>query len=161
LIKGFQKWIGYEDIISSPTYFYVQRNYVSFNQTNTPIPFDVEILNVGGAMDMQTGKFTAPRTGTYFFSLSGLGYFPPSSSNQYMHLFLLKSGSTIAKAYCDSTSPADQYETFSLQSTVKLQVGEQIWVEIGGITAGNHLHGYDYTHFTGWLLQEDSVDSVP
>jgi hypothetical protein len=106
-------------------------------------------------MNLQTGKFTAPRTGKYFFSLSGLGYFPASSSNQGMQLHLVKNGSKIADAHCDTTSPGGQYETFSLQSTLQLQVGDQIWVEISGISAGAHLHGNRNTHFTGWLLQED------
>jgi hypothetical protein len=155
-MTGFQRWIGFDDIISSPTYFYVQRKYVSFNQTNTPIPFDVEILNVGGAMDLQSGKFTAPRTGTYFFSLSGLGYFPASSSRLSMDICLTKSGSRIANGHSSSTSSSSiTYETFSLQSTLQLQVGEQIWAEIFSISAGAYLDGNKYTHFTGWLLQED------
>jgi hypothetical protein len=153
--EGFQKWIGFEDIISSPTYFYVQKSLNDFNQINTPIPFEVEILNVGGAMNLQTGKFTAPRTGKYFFSLSGLGYFPASSSNQGMHLHLVKNGGRIANAFADTTSPGGQYETYSLQSTLQLQVGDQIWVDISGISAGAYFNGYGYTHFTGWLLQED------
>ena len=154
IYEGFQKWIGFEDIISLPTYFYVQKT-INFNQANTPIPFEVEILNVGGAMNLQTGKFTAPRTGKYFFSLSGLGYFPASSSYLYMYLHLVKNGSRIANAHSDTTSPGGEWETFSLQSTLQLQVGDQIWVEIGGISAGARLHGDSYTHFTGWLLQED------
>ena len=46
---GFQTRIGQVDVKSSPVYFYVQRN-VNFNTTGTPIPFDVEKLNVGGAV---------------------------------------------------------------------------------------------------------------
>jgi hypothetical protein len=154
IYEGFQKWIGFEDIISSPTYFYVQKT-INFNQANTPIPFEVEILNVGGAMNLQTGKFTAPRTGKYFFSLSGTGYFPASSSGLYMDLHLVKNDSRIAKAHSDSVSSASQYETFSLQSTLQLQVGDQIWVDISSISAGAYIRGSGFTHFTGWLLQED------
>ena len=108
-------------------------------------------------MNLQTGKFTAPRTGKYFFSLSGLGYFPASSSNQAMHLHLVKNGSRIANAYSDLASSASQYryDTFSLQSTLQLQVGDQIWVDISIISAGVYFHGNRFSHFTGWLLQED------
>jgi hypothetical protein len=154
IYEGFQKWIGFEDIISSPTYFYVQKT-ITFNQIDTPIPFEVEILNVGGAMNLQTGKFTAPRTGKYFFSLSGLGFFPGSSSYQSMDIHLVKNGSRIAKTHSDTTSPGGQYIIFSLQSTLQLQVGDQIWVDISGIAVGAHFHGNTNTHFTGWLLQED------
>ncbi len=155
IYEGFQKWIGFEDIVSSPTYFYVQKSLNDFNQINTPIPFEVEQLNVGGAMNLQTGKFTAPRTGKYFFSLSGLAYFSASSSGQGMILHLVKNGSRIANTNSDTTSPGGQYETFSLQSTLQLQVGDQIWVDISLKAAGAHFHGNSYTHFTGWLLQED------
>ena len=106
-------------------------------------------------MNLQTGKFTAPRTGKYFFSLSGLGYFPPSSSNQDMRLNLVKNGSRVANALSGSTSPGGMYDTYSLQSTLQLQVGDQIWVEISSISAGAYFNGYGFTHFTGWLLQED------
>ncbi|KAI9558475.1 hypothetical protein GHT06_015262 [Daphnia sinensis] len=44
---GFQKWIGFADVKSSPTYFYVQLDS-HFNQTKVPIPFRFERLNVEG-----------------------------------------------------------------------------------------------------------------
>ena len=66
-IEGFETRIGYLDVKSSPVYFYVQRN-TNFETKGTPIPFDVEILNVGGAMNSTSGKFTAPRNGTNFHS---------------------------------------------------------------------------------------------
>lgn len=117
------------------------------------------MLNVGGAMDLQTGKFTAPRTGKYFFSFSGLGYFT-GSSNSNMYLRFIKSGSRIGSTYSGSSSLGNQYETFSLQSTLQLQLGEQIWIEISSISAGAYLDGGGFTHFTGWLLQEDISLSV-
>ena len=76
---GFQKWIGYGDVKSLPVYFYVQRSSV-FNATNTPITFDTARLNNGGAMNLTSGIFTAPRTGTYFFSFIAIAVFPTSSS---------------------------------------------------------------------------------
>ena len=53
----FQMRIGYVDVKSSPVYFYVQRK-AHFNTPKTPIPFDSEILNIGGAMNLTSGKFT-------------------------------------------------------------------------------------------------------
>ena len=78
-MAGFQKWIGYDDIKSAPVYFYVQRNSL-FNTANVSIPFQVSKLNIGNAMDLSTGKFTALVPGTYFFSFTGHAQFPTSSS---------------------------------------------------------------------------------
>ena len=62
----FQTWIGYVDVKSSPVYFFfVQRSVNGFNTAGTPIPFDTEGLNVGGAMNLASGIFTAPRDGEF------------------------------------------------------------------------------------------------
>jgi hypothetical protein len=60
-------------------YFYVQQSF-DFNTISTPIPFQLTCVNVGNAMDLTTGKFTASRPGIYFFSFTGLAHFPASSS---------------------------------------------------------------------------------
>ena len=36
------------------------------------IPFDREVTNVGNAMNLTSGIFTAPKSGTYFFVFSGV-----------------------------------------------------------------------------------------
>ncbi len=79
------------DVISSPAYFSVHKS-VDFNLTNTPVRFEVERLNVGGAMNLSSGIFTAPRAGKYFFSHSGLAYFPASSSRLYLDISLYVNG---------------------------------------------------------------------
>ena len=48
----FQKWIGYNDVKSQPVYFYVQKN-TSFSTPYTPIPFEIERLNIGGANGLE------------------------------------------------------------------------------------------------------------
>ena len=45
-------------------------------------------------------------------------------------------------------------ETFSFQSTLDLQKGDQIWLEISHKTTGASLRGFKYTHFSGHLLEE-------
>jgi hypothetical protein len=48
----------------------IQTPNATADKSDKYIPFDIERLkNVGGAMNLQTGKFTAPRTGKYFFLL--------------------------------------------------------------------------------------------
>ncbi|XP_046462614.1 uncharacterized protein LOC124208790 isoform X1 [Daphnia pulex] len=151
--SGFQTWIGYADVKSSPTYFYAQRN-VTFNETKIPIPFDVEILNVGGAMNFTSGKFTAPVAGKYFFSFTGLIRFTGSSTIQNCYLYLYKNGDRIARSYSDEISATVQDETLSLQSTLNLNKGDQIWLEIDYLTPGTTLNG-PFSQFNGFLLEED------
>ena len=153
---GFQTWIGFVDVKSSPVYFYVQRNSVTFNTTNTPIPFDVERLNVGGAMNLTSGKFTAPRDGIYSFAFTGMAAFPTSSSSLNLYVYMYLNGKWIGSGVADEVgSTTDvQYETLSLQSTLNLQTGDQIWLEIEYMSIGAHLRGTYYTQFSGYLLEE-------
>ena len=84
---------------SAAAYFYVQRS-VHFNQIKTPIPFDVEKLNAGGAFNLNSGKFTTPVKGKYFFTASGIPSFPASSSaRQNMDIGLYKNGGLMGAAH--------------------------------------------------------------
>ena len=154
---GFQTWIGYVDVKSSPVYFYVQRNSPIFNTIGTPIPFDVERLNVGGAMNLTSGKFTAPRDGIYSFSFNGLVQFPASSSRVYLQVYMYLNGNLIGRGYADEVGTAAQYETFSFQSTLNLKAGDQIWIEINSMSGGVSLHGGWQTHFSGHLLENFAI----
>ncbi len=144
LIVGFQTWIGHVDVKSSPVYFYVQKdNNFNMSNTNVPIPFEIERLNVGGAMNLTSGTFTAPRKGTYFFSFSGI------SGGADLNIFLNVNGSGLGMGH--TSTP---FDTLTQQSTLHLNAGDKVWVQ--SAKAGYlHDNGNHYTHFTGWLLQED------
>jgi len=43
-----------------------------FALENTIMPFDSQLLNVGGAMDLATGIFTVPVDGIYHFEFKGI-----------------------------------------------------------------------------------------
>ena len=48
-----------------------------------------------------------------------------------------------------------QFETLSFQSTLNLQKGDGIWLEIDtDMTTGAYLYGGYHTHFSGYLLEE-------
>ncbi|KAI9559378.1 neurexin IV [Daphnia sinensis] len=175
----FQKLIGYIDVKSVPTYFYVQRSE-RFSKVNTSIPFDVALVNIGNAMNLTTGIFTAPRAGTYFFSFTGLAEFPTFSSLLYLGIDLYLNDNLIGRGFVeDANTTAGQFSPVTLQSTLNLQPGDQVWLEIDSLlppivddrtvrrnkrmlpTKGVVLFddSRHFTHFTGWMLEEDISQS--
>jgi len=83
-MADIEELVGYNDVKTSlATYFYVQRKSY-YSKTESVIPFDVQLMNVGGAMNLATGIFTAPVAGRYFFTLSGLA----QGLETYLHLML-------------------------------------------------------------------------
>ena len=90
-----------------------------FDTLKTPIPFDEEILNIGVAMNLTSGKFTAPRDGIYAFAFTGnVLLYSSSSLYVYMHLNGISFGGALA---VDNNV---EYESISFQSTLNLKKGD-------------------------------------
>ena len=147
------------NIKSSPIYFYVQRNTDGFNTARIPIPFDVERLNVGGAMNLTSGKFTAPLNEIYAFSFTGRMNLPGSSSGVYFFVDMYLNGNQISAGRADHCGANGQSDTFSFHSTLNLQNEDQIWLEISQMSTGTYLTGALYTQFSGYLLEENILQS--
>ena len=124
-------------------------------------------------MDPLTGTFSAPRTGTYFFSLSGIASCRVSVSSSCKFNVVMKKFSEdgIIRDIGQAESAIDferkdktskDSETFSIQATLDLQVGDKIWVEIVPSVDASALEddSKHFTHFTGWLLQENITQSL-
>jgi hypothetical protein len=57
---------------------------------------------------------------------------------------------------CTSQTGREEWQTYSIQSTVDLKAGDQVWVKISSLnSAVLHDEAKQFTHFTGWMLQED------
>ena len=159
LPKGFEKWIGYVDVKLAPVHFYVQRN-TEFNTKSTPIPFDLAVVNEANAMNLASGIFMAPVTGIYYFSFTGVAEFPASSSRLYLIVGLYLNGDNIGRGDAqEANTVSDQYGQLTAQLTLNLKKGDQIWLQITDISSGVNLYddNYHYTHFTGFMLQEEIV----
>ena len=115
-------------------------------------------------MDLSTGKFTAPRTGTYFFSFIGLIGYPTSSSTvNYLLVGLYLNGNIVGTSWDDEANTVGGQEVpVILQSTLNLQTGDHVWLQITVLSTGAVLYdsGYKVTSFTGWLLQENITQSL-
>ena len=111
-------------------------------------------------MNLSTGIFTAPVFGTYFFSFSGIGSMGSTLKDGKLQVSLIRNNNPIGKGEAQLTQGFSS-DTLTLQSTIYLQAGDQVWVYIN---LNEEMQLFDdwghFTHFTGWLLQEDIVETL-
>jgi len=123
--------------------FYVQRN-TTYSSTWTVIPYEVERLNIGGAMNLATGVFTAPVNGRYYFSFKALAW----TSGVANAVRLRVNGAFIGRSWAPTME-----NNLPMLATLNLNKGDTVDVYLfGGSTYDSSSH---YTQFSGFLLEED------
>ena len=138
--------MGYMDVkTSSGVYFYVLTDS-SYSTTGSAIPYQNAILNIGGAMNLATGVFTAPVSGRYFFSFkSHAGIDSTSVALRY------NGGGTL---FAHSEGHF-QYDNMLMSGIQNMRKGDQI---ISSLLSGSLYSNSNYaTEFSGILLEEDLV----
>jgi len=151
-LVGKTERIGYINIKSlvRGVQFYVQRDE-NLSGSSVNITFQLERLNVGRAMNLTTGVFTAPVFGTYFFSFSAI----KGRNSQFgTEMYLYHNNAVIGTAF---GSPS-VHSTLSLHAVLELKEGDKVYLVKG---VGDDIMALKYhdpvkrtTHFSGWLLQE-------
>ena len=72
-------------------------------------------------------------------------------------------GGQIGDGYVEEFNTiAHQKSPLTLQSTLNLKSGDQVWLQIGGSSTGTYLFddSNHRTHFTGFMLEEEIVVSL-
>ena len=144
-----QQLVGDVDVKTKSVHFYVQRN-TTFSTGSAVIPWEVEILNEGAAMDLASGSFTAPVPGIYHFNFSGL----KDDSALYLNAHLQVNGATIAAAGTNSDSQLGTFNSYSLSASLRLKIGDRVSMFNSGNGALFYMNTRK-THFTGWLVEQD------
>ncbi len=117
------------------------------------INYHYEKLNIGGAINLKTGVFRAPRPGIYHFSFIGTKHWLDTDAGVYFRL----NGKHVSASYVRGFMTAVLH--LNLEATLKLAVGDVIDVykyRGGTISEGEHENKpYRFTQFTGRLLEEE------
>ena len=94
-------------------------------------------------LDLNTGTFTAPRTGFYVFMFSAL----KSDDVEYVRLHLNKNGEEVVSVH--TVSPGN-YDQLSGSAVVELESGDTVFLTMfGSVQSGKT---YKYTVFSGFII---------
>ena len=148
LFQGYETYIGVNDVkATGGVSFHVKRTS-AYLSTGTVIPYQREITNIGGGMNLATGIFTAPTNGRYSFMFNGVSY-----SSSGFKIYLRLNNVQIAVAHGEGMYI---YQTDAISATLSLKKGDRVdsFLFSGKLYDADP---YRYTDFTGFLLEEDLV----
>ncbi|XP_036372042.1 complement C1q-like protein 2 [Megalops cyprinoides] len=111
---------------------------------DTTVVYKTVITNIGNAYSPNTGIFTAPVKGVYYFRMSIFARGSVATNAQ-----LLKNGARIVTA--DSHKTGDPFENSSNGASLLLEVGDQVYTRLW---AGRHIfdNANHHSTFSGFLL---------
>ncbi|KAK3590579.1 hypothetical protein CHS0354_039711 [Potamilus streckersoni] len=111
---------------------------------NEIVHFDTILHNEGNGFNKQTGMFTCPVPGIYFFVLSVL-----TSRGSSIGVSIIVDGEIKARSYADGSIAYDQG---SISTMVRCEAGHNVWTSV---YFGSSIYGDYYSSFSGFLLWGD------
>jgi len=122
----------------------------------TRISTSWDVWNTGGHYSTSTGKFTAPVAGVYYFEGQVMSTGHSNGDNIQDMLSLESNNGRIAycrqrESYFSTVTNANGYYTNSVGSSVRLSVGDTVWIQRHSSQNWSYSNRY-YSYFTGWLI---------
>lgn len=123
--------------------FTVGVSYGKSSWSKSILKFNHVVTNTGNGYSTITGKFTAPRDGTYVFFLTVVSYYKNGIELDIVH-------DNVKKVKTHSSSSAS-YQTGTNMVVLVLDKGDSVWV---ARFSGSGYHGWavPITSFSGFLL---------
>ncbi|XP_052808944.1 heavy metal-binding protein HIP-like [Mya arenaria] len=132
--------------LEHPVAFYATLTNHTFHiGTGQPIIFDRVVTNVGQAYNHVLGAFIAPVSGVYVFSVTLFAM--PGHTTAYN---VMKNDVFISRMYLKA--PSGNYETAAQTFILQLDKGDDVNVQ--NVSPDEAIHGYNYSTFSGFLLQQ-------
>jgi len=121
---------------------------IGYTSSNAEIVFNVTNNNRGNHFSTSTGRFTAPITGTYFFSFGAMNQ---SDTTWYE---LRVNGSLLTNPHNPymSVQNGSGFRFVTSQYTLQLNDGDYVSVFTGGTSGGIYGGGNNHNHFVGYLI---------
>ncbi|KAL2091148.1 hypothetical protein ACEWY4_013411 [Coilia grayii] len=113
----------------------------------TPLMYKMVFSNTGSSYNPSTGIFTAQVKGMYFFRFSMFNNQSPTPSSE---VTLMRNGQPLASV-SDTTGP-DPHDMGSNAVVIKLDVGDNVYVELGANRIIYDDGTMNYNTFSGFLL---------
>ncbi|XP_046361321.1 cerebellin-1-like [Haliotis cracherodii] len=120
---------------------------LSYNRELQPLDtviFDTTITNNGEGYNSETGKFTAPLSGSYYFFATVL-----SGYNTKVETAVIVNDKEVSRMY---SGAHDAHGSGSNAAVVNLRSGDSVWIRLL-YQGGTHVHGF-YSTFSGFILNE-------
>ncbi|XP_060586208.1 heavy metal-binding protein HIP-like [Ruditapes philippinarum] len=136
---------------SPVAFFATLNNHLNHLSANQPIAFDNVVTNIGNAYNNHFGSFIAPVPGTYVFSATLFSHYHTN-----YHANFVKNGQMITRMYVSGGEGG--YDTTSQTIVLDLVKGDDVGIQ--NIDADKPIYGFNYSMFSGFLLQENFQSSV-
>lgn len=138
-----------QDVKKQPVFFHGYRTH-NFTEKNAVVNYDDVYINLGNALDIESGKVTAPASGVYQFTFAG----PNLLDNSYMDVDFCKNNDYIGSS--ETAVPGDYSSPSTITFILPLNKGDTFYylfllLYIGALRSEL---SYAKIHFSGQLLQE-------